>query len=223
MFKRNKLYLLACTFIFAMLINSTAFAAETYLARLNGDGMFMVKKLPVFSLDGPRVGSNGELIPPDILRFYEHRVPVPTAATGKLTLTIRGQEIHYTLKVDEENLWRDTSSGGKPGSIPGRVGVAHIHLGKLGAIGPIMFQIVGPASEMVDGVFSGVLTAADLYTKPAFYGQVQPKYLAEYGIVTMADAIEAIRNGNSNVVVHTRKHWMGEIGGTINRARRRLH
>ncbi len=219
MLKFKKLPLLICLFLLSSMIGSTVFASNTYNAQLSGDAMFMVKKLPVFSFNGPTIDASGNLTPPEVLRFYEHRVPVPTAATGKLTLKIRGQEVRYKLKVDEENLWRGTIGSGAPGSIPGRVGVAHIHLGKQGAIGPIMFEIVSPGSEAVNGVFSGTLTASDLYTKPARYGQNQPKYLAEYGIVTMADAIEAIRNGNTNVIIHTEKHWMGEIGGQIDRKR----
>ena len=133
-------------------------------------------------------------------------------------LTINHDDtISYTLKVDQENLWRTSPEGP---ATPGRVGVAHIHLGSSHAHGAIMFEIYSPKNGPFTGKISGTLTADDLVVKDTFHGGGIPRLLAQYGIVNMEDALEAIRNCNVSVIVHTSAFWIGEIAGDVCRAKR---
>jgi hypothetical protein len=79
---------------------------------------------------------------------------------------------------------------------------AHIHVGAEGVNGPVIFWLFDPAT---DGPFTspvtGTLTAADL--------------VQAGGINTFAQALEAIRDGNTYVNVHTVVYPAGEIRGQI--------
>lgn len=76
---------------------------------------------------------------------------------------------------------------------------AHIHVGPPGVNGPIIFNLAtAPFTEV-----SGTLTAADLIPNP---GQ---------GIRNFADAVAAIKSGNTYANIHTQAFPGGEIRGQI--------
>lgn len=120
--------------------------------------------------------------------------PVETNATGQtiFRLNADGDAIEYKLIV--ANLENVTA--------------AHIHLAPAGENGPVIAWLYpeGPPAEPIDGRFSGVLsvgaiTAGDL---------VGPMVGA-----TFEEFLEAIRDGNTYVNVHTGEYPAGEIRGQI--------
>lgn len=185
------------------LLIGTVSAKERFVAHMSGANLEMVKQLPLFNPN----------VPGEIIGFYERKGPIPTAATGTLTLKIvNNNEIHYKLKASHENFWMNADG------TPGIFGASHIHLGSSGAYGPIMFTLynrLAPGTEPFTGKISGVLTAEDLINVPVGYGPDQPTTLPGYGVHSFEDALAAIRQGNSYVNVHTGKHWLGEIAGNI--------
>lgn len=180
---------------------------EIYSARLSGDGIIMYKKLPIFNPE----------VPGQITGWFDYPSPIATGATGKMTLEIKNNaEIHYKVRIEQEKLWVNADG------TPGVVGVVHIHLGGKQAFGPIMFEAFNRMkSGQFPGEVSGVLKAEDLYTTPTSYGDL-PDTLAEYGIKSMDDAIAAIRQNNASVKVHTGRHWLGELGGELQRVNKRV-
>ena len=80
--------------------------------------------------------------------------------------------------------------------LTGDVVAAHIHVGDLKTAGPIILPLkVGPSP------MTGTLTAADLK--------------AAGGVNTFADAVAAIRAGNTYVNLHTAAHPGGEVRGQL--------
>ncbi len=206
MIKFCKAPLLGFIFLFCGVVAGTATANEVYTAHMSGEGMVLMSKLPIFDPE----------VPGKVIGSFDYQSSIPTGATGKLVLQLKKDgNIHYRLKVAYQNLWT------KPDGTPGEVGVIHIHLGKKGSYGPVMFELFSRNDEIYpeNGEYSGVLTADDLFTRPFTYGPIRPASLADYGIRTMADALKAIRDGNSHVNLHTDRHWTGEIAGNIERVK----
>jgi len=201
--------LLACVFLFGNVVVGTANASEVFTAHMSGEGMILMSKLPIFDPE----------VPGKVIGFSDYQSNIPTGATGKLDLKITHDgKIHYKLNVSHKNLWSNAD-----GTL-GFVGVIHIHLAKKGSYGPVMFELFslrdsGPYPE--NGKYSGELTADDLFTRPFTYGPIRPASLAEYGIRTMTDALNAIRAGNAHVNVHTARHWPGEIAGNIEKVKQK--
>jgi hypothetical protein len=79
---------------------------------------------------------------------------------------------------------------------------ADVHLGDPGEDGPILFTLERDSSEGLAS-FSGSWTAVDLVPAPAA------------GIVTFAEAVQAIEAGNAYVNLHTEEFPEGEIRGQI--------
>lgn len=138
-------------------------------------------------------------------------LPVTGLVTGSLgTATFRlspdRSKLAYTLNVSV---------------IPATtIFMAHIHLGPLGANGPVLFWLYGdpdldPPNSPVppdqfprnDGPFtgqiSGVLTAADFDPDPA------------QGVKTFEEAVKNILAGNAYTNVHTVQYPLGETRGQI--------
>ncbi len=203
MLKSRKQSLLVCAFLCCSVAAGTATASEVFSAKMSGDGMILMSKLPIFNPD----------VPGQVIGFSDYQSSIPTGGSGKLDLKFtRAGGLKYKVTVAQKNLWLNSDG------TPGTVGVIHIHLGKKGSYGPVMFQLFSITNDGVfpaNGEFSGMLMADDLFTRPFTYGPIRPASLAEYGIRTMEDAINAIRSGNAHVNVHTAKHWPGEIAGNI--------
>lgn len=143
-------------------------------------------------------------------------LPVTGIVTGAIgTATYRlspdGTKLFYTLKV--------TVSPATP------IFMAHIHLGPIGANGPVLFWLYGdpnldpqnspvPPSQFPvnDGPFtgqiSGVLTAANFDPDPT------------QGVRNFEEASKNILAGNTYTNVHTIQYPQGEIRGQIEKARK---
>jgi hypothetical protein len=80
--------------------------------------------------------------------------------------------------------------------LSGPVSAAHIHVGAPGTAGPIIFPLTAGPSPM-----SGTLTAADF----------QPGG----GVTSFAAALDAIRNGQTYINLHTAANPAGEIRGNL--------
>ncbi len=129
--------------------------------------------------------------------------PVTTDMSGFALVEINATDtaIEYDLMID------------LPAVTP--ITQAHIHVGARGENGPVILWLCNtsatpptgipgpPLCPDGTGVVSGTLTAADLVARPAD------------GIETFADAVAAIRAGNTYVNVHTEQFGPGEIRGQI--------
>lgn len=114
---------------------------------------------------------------------------VTTLATGSATFVISpGQtEISYTLHIADIGITGITA--------------VQLHFGAPGAEGRALFTLT--SSPFVSPLV-GKLTAADL-----------EQIAATEGINTFADAIKAMRDGNTYIHIHTSAHLGGEIRGQI--------
>ncbi|MCF6324728.1 MAG: CHRD domain-containing protein [Gammaproteobacteria bacterium] len=211
MIKSCKPPLLACLFLLCSVTVGSAIAheakTEAFTAYMSGEGMILMSKLPIFDPE----------VPGRVIGFSDYQSSIPTGATGKLDLQLTADGgIRYKLDIAHQNLWSNIDGS------PGTVGVIHIHLGKKGSYGPVMFELFSARDNGQypdNGQYSGELTADNLFTRPFTYGPIRPASLAEYGISTMADALKAIRDGNAHVNLHSAKHWPGEIAGNIERVK----
>lgn len=86
--------------------------------------------------------------------------------------------------------------------LPSEILAAHVHVGDPGVDGQIIFTLHRDSSDGLAS-FSGSWTAVDLAPDPAA------------GIVTFADAVNAIENGHTYVNLHTKEFPEGEIRGQI--------
>jgi len=104
-------------------------------------------------------------------------------ATGSATVTISGKTIKYTLSAK---------------GLTGPAQAAHIHFGKPGKAGPVIFPICLKPCKLPK---SGTLTAKNFTKAP--------------GVTSFAAALKAIKAGNTYVNIHTKKHPAGEIRGQL--------
>ena len=119
-------------------------------------------------------------------------VPPPTCdgectGSGSATVTISDDESSIEYEVTFEDL-----TGAPVG--------AHIHYGGADVAGPVILPFAHG-----DSPFSGTLTEADFV--PVEEGD---------GPTTFAEALDAIRNGDTYVNVHTEMNPPGEIRGQLN-------
>ena len=112
-----------------------------------------------------------------------HEVPAVTSdGWGSARVVVQG---------DGASMFYQVSYGG----LTGAVVAAHIHLGAIGANGPVALPLaVGPSP------FSGTLTADD--------------FTGANGL-TFAAAVDAIRTGGAYVNLHTATHPAGELRGQL--------
>jgi hypothetical protein len=108
-------------------------------------------------------------------------------ATGKSTVTISGKTIKYSLSAK---------------GLTGPTQAAHIHYGKPGQAGPVIFPICAKPCSLPK---SGTLTAKNFAKAP--------------GVTSFAAALKAIRAGRTYVNIHTKKHPAGEIRGQLKSSR----
>jgi NADPH-dependent ferric siderophore reductase len=114
---------------------------------------------------------------------------VASAATGSATITFDNTQSTITVNMPTAGLTNVTAS--------------HIHFGKAGANGGVMFSLfAGPGT--FPAPLTKTLTSADFTAVP--------------GAATFADAVNAILSGNAYVNVHTNANPNGEIRGQIGSA-----
>ena len=112
-----------------------------------------------------------------------HEVPAVTSGgSGAARVVIQG---------DGSSIFYQVNYGG----LSGAVVAAHIHLGAIGANGPVLFPLaVGPSP------MSGTLTAES--------------FTGANGL-TFAAAVDAIRSGGTYINMHTAAHPAGELRGQV--------
>ncbi len=120
--------------------------------------------------------------------------PADTKAKGEITFQLNEnkQELIYKLEVEEIK----------------DVYMAHIHIGPNDKQGPIAVWLYplndqDNAQRCIEGEFNGTLAE----------GTIKPEDIKEG--ITFNDLIEAMRNGNAYVNVHTKKFIPGEIRGQV--------
>lgn len=118
--------------------------------------------------------------------------PTPSPAIGLATYLLHTDElaIDFTISFG-------LNAGGPPLTAPLVAG--HIHFGVPGTNGPVILPFPGLPVGATSGTFSGTLTAANL--TPAG------------PILTFADAVAALKAGNTYTNLHTTAFPGGEIRG----------
>lgn len=116
--------------------------------------------------------------------------PAATLAQGQAKFVISENELSIGYKLIVANIEN--------------VIQAHIHIGAIGANGPVVAFLYGPAP--ISGRFSGVLAEGTI-TATNLVGPLAGQPLSAL--------IEAIRAGNTYVNVHTSQYPGGEVRGQI--------
>lgn len=121
-------------------------------------------------------------------------VPAPTvpgdyAGTGSATVTLSDDESEINYEVTFEGL-------------TGPLVMAHIHWGAPGEAGPPIFWLTEEGVSGAESPLSGTLTEADFMA-------------ADGGPQSFAEALEAMRAGNTYVNLHTEANMPGEIRGQL--------
>ena len=113
-----------------------------------------------------------------------------TGAVGTATVAVdaTNEEIAVTLKLF--NFATGTTAG-------------HIHVAPRGVAGPVVINFPIPAGRTGDLPLTFRLGASSFVARP------------EIGILTMADAIQAIVGGSAYVNIHTSEFPAGEIRGQL--------
>ena len=121
----------------------------------------------------------------------ERPTPVATAATGTASVSFNRDDSRINVGV------------GTTGITPANILMAHIHAGGANDAGPPIFTLYDRATQgaLTNGRLFKSLTAAD--------------FTAGGGITTYAQALQAIRNGNTYINVHTDAFTGGEVRGQI--------
>lgn len=114
--------------------------------------------------------------------------PVTTAATGSAEIEIGADDQSITYRLEAQNIVNVTA--------------AHIHVGATNVNGPIIFFLFDSATQ-------------GQFTSPVI-GILYPEdFLAAGGLTSFAQAVAAIRAGNTYVNVHTTANPNGEIRGQL--------
>lgn len=127
-----------------------------------------------------------------------HEVPaVSSTGSGEFELrVVDDNTLEYQLRY--ENLEGTTTTA------------SHVHFGQKSVNGGVLFFVCGgggrPPCTPAAGSFTGFVTAADI-VGPTAQGIAAGEF---------AEALKAIRAGNTYINVHTNKHPGGEIRGQIN-------
>jgi glucose/arabinose dehydrogenase len=127
-----------------------------------------------------------------LLGSSERPNPVPTPATGFMTILFNPAQDFLTATFSFAGLTTPTTPGG-----------AHIHVGGPEEAGPIIF----PVSDFPGGITSGQFTT--------FFSESNFVPRPERGINTFRDAIDAILGGNTYFNIHTTMFPGGEIRGQL--------
>jgi CHRD domain len=115
---------------------------------------------------------------------------VLTGAVGTAEIDVDATRRTVVVRLNLFNLPTGTTAG-------------HIHVGSRGIAGPVVLDFAFPAGLTGDQTLTFSLTQRDLRVR------------ADIGILTMADAIQAIVGGNAYVNIHTSTFPGGEVRGQI--------
>ncbi|MEO8208591.1 MAG: CHRD domain-containing protein [Chloroflexota bacterium] len=118
--------------------------------------------------------------------------PIDGAQEVAPVVTAATGEATVVVSSDEATIWYVVEYSGLSGALV----AAHIHTGAVGANGGVILPLAASASPMV-----GTLTAANFTPSGA--------------ITTFAEAIAAIKAGNTYVNLHTAANPSGEIRGQV--------
>ena len=143
-------------------------------------------------------GSGGKKFSAKLTGYQEAPSAVSTAASGKFTAKLDGEELSYTLSY----------SGIEGGTVP----FAHIHLGPRAVAGGVIAFLCGggdkPACPATAGTVTGVIDPADVIG-PAAQGIAPGEF---------DELVRAMRAGAAYANVHSMPMWpAGEIRGQIKR------
>ncbi len=131
----------------------------------------------------------------DLTGTAERPNPVVTTATGKGTVGFNIDRSRLDAVVTFANL------------VPANISMAHIHVGTAAEAGQVMFTLYTRAT---DGVLTGNGFARNLTS-----ANFTPATSATLNITTYEQALQAIRNGNAYINVHTDAFPGGEIRGQL--------
>lgn len=115
--------------------------------------------------------------------------PVISAATGTATVTIDAARTTITVTLTAQGFATPVTA-------------SHIHFGPAGTNGSVIFSLFA-APAVFPATLTKTLTSADLTPDVA------------NGILTFADAVNAILIGNTYINVHTQANLGGEIRGQV--------
>lgn len=115
--------------------------------------------------------------------------PVISAATGNATVTIDAARTAINVTLTAQGFATPVTA-------------SHIHFGPAGANGSVLFSLFA-APGIFPATLTKSLTSADFAPDAA------------NGILTFADAVNAILNGNTYINVHTQANLGGEIRGQL--------
>jgi hypothetical protein len=113
-----------------------------------------------------------------------------TGAVGTATVAVDATNQELAVTLDLFNFATGTTAG-------------HIHVGPRGVAGPVVLNFPIPTGRTGDLPLTFRLGTAAFVARP------------EIGIVTMADAIQAIVGGGAYVNIHTSQFPAGEIRGQL--------
>ena len=137
--------------------------------------------------DGEIRGQIGPASASAALQGFRVIPPTLSSGSGTATLALNEDQTQLTFALDVANL------SGPPTA-------ARIHVASTGLNGPAVFDL---ATTMFLASVRGALSAADLRPQPGV------------GVVTFADAVDALLSGNAYVLVTTAAFPAGEIRGQL--------
>lgn len=118
--------------------------------------------------------------------------PIDGAQEVPAVATAATGEATVVISADNSKIWYVVTYNG----LSGALAAAHIHTGAAGVSGGVILPLVASASPM-----AGTLTSAN--------------FAASGAITTFAQAVAAIKAGNTYVNLHTSAHPGGEIRGQV--------
>lgn len=144
---------------------------------------------PTQTMTVSKAGSVGITTLNAVLSGAQEVPPITSAATGTATVTIDAARTNINVTMTTQGFATPVTA-------------SHIHFGPLGTNGSVLFSLFA-APGAFPATLTKTLTSADF--TPA----------AANGIITFADAVNAILNGNTYINVHSQANLGGEIRGQL--------
>lgn len=142
--------------------------------------------------DAPKTTTTLSVVPATtlsaVLNGMQEVPPVVSTATGTATVKVDAARTTINVTLNTAGLVNPTAS--------------HIHFGAVGINGSVLFSLFA-APGVFPATLTKTLTSADFTPDAA------------NGIITFADAVNAILTGNTYINVHTQAHLGGEIRGQV--------